>query len=390
MSPSSDPLPGDSIRASEFDGLAGAVYLNAASAGPTPERTRAAVEEYNRRRTRIHELAEPDFSVPLRRCREAAARLIGADAAEIALGGNTSFGLNLAAMGLRLDPGSTIVTTDGEFPANVFPWMAQRARGVGFELVPVDARGLPDEERLLDRLDRGDVSVLTLSHVQFGSGYRADLARFGEACRERGIVFVVDAIQSAGCLPIDVRRMQIDVLATGGHKWLCGPFGTGFAYVRAEIQDRLEPLAIGWTSMEACRDFAHLTDYEWGFVPGARRYEVATPPFQDLLGLAHSIELLLEVGVERIADHVLSLIDPLAAWLGDRPVAPIVSDMEAARRSGILSFRTPRPEQTFEALGRAGVVCVLRESAIRISPHLYNTRSEIDRVIDVLSDQEWS
>jgi cysteine desulfurase / selenocysteine lyase len=286
--------------------------------------------------------------------------------------------------------GSTIVTTDTEFPANVFPWMAQQDRGVRFELVPVDDRGLPDEERLLERLQHGDVSVFALSAVQFGSGYRADLARFGAACRERGVFFVVDAIQAVGCLPIDVEAMRIDVLATGGHKWLCGPFGTGFAYVRREVQDALVPRAIGWSSMQSNHDLADLTGYRMDFMADARRYEVATLPFQDLRGFAESMELLRECGVERIEAHVRMLLDPLIAWLRERPAVEIVSDLDPARRSGILAFRTPASERVFAALERAGVICALREGAIRVAPHLYNTPAEIERVMEVLSEEEWS
>jgi cysteine desulfurase / selenocysteine lyase len=384
------PAEVDTLRAAEFAALADTTYLNAASVAPLPERARAAVDGFNRRRARVHELEDADFSGTLHRCRAAAARLIGADADEIALGGNTSYGLNLAALGLPLRPGSTIVTTDTEFPANVYPWMAQETRDIRFELVPADSRGLPDEERLLERLQRGDVSVFALSAVQFGSGYRADLARFGAACREAGIFFVVDAIQAVGCLPVDVRAMRIDVLATGGHKWLCGPFGTGFAYVRREIQDDLAPRVIGWSSMQSTRDFAQLTGYEMDFLEDARRYEVATLPFQELLGFAHSMELLLEREIERVEAHVLALLDPLVAWLQERAGVEIVSDLDAAHRSGILAFRTPAPAATFAALERAGVVCAYREGAVRIAPHLYNTQAEIERVVEVLSDQGWS
>jgi cysteine desulfurase / selenocysteine lyase len=380
----------ETLRTTEFAALGDSAYLNAAAVAPLPERSRAAIEAHNAVRSRAQDLRDEHFYGPMRRCREAAARLIGADASEIALGGNTSFGINLAAFGLPLERGARVVASEGEFPANVYPWMAQRARGVELELVPADPRGLPDEERMLERLDRGDVAVLALSSVQFGSGYRADVARFGAACRERGVIFVVDAIQSVGHLPMDVEAMRIDVLATGGHKWLCGPFGTGFAYVRRALHEVLEPPAVGWTSMEACRDFANLTRYHWGWVDGARRYEVATPPFQDLLGLATSMEMLADCGVETIERHLLDLLEPLVDWLRDQPAVQVVSDLDPRHRSGIVAFRTPQPEADFAALTAAGVVCVQREGAIRIAPHLYNTAADIDRVLAVLSDREWS
>jgi cysteine desulfurase / selenocysteine lyase len=383
------PLHVPALRRAEFPSLHECTYLNAASVAPLPERARLAVEAFQRKRSRIHELQDPDFPAVLRRCREAAARLIGAGADEIALGGNTSFGINLAAMGLPMPEGSVILVAEGEFPTNVYPWMAQAARGVRVELVPADPSGRPDEERMLERLGRGDVSVLALSAVQFGNGYRADLARFGTACREHGVFFVVDAIQALGCVPIDVGAAQIDVLACGGHKWLCGPFGTGFVYVRRALHETLEPRVIGWTAMQACRDFANLTSYRWEWVEDARRYEVGTAPFQDLAGLAGAIELLLEVGIDRIERHVTGLLDGLVEGLVGRPGVQILTDLTPGRRSGILAFRLPAADAAYAALQEAGVICALRESAIRIAPHLYNTETDVERVIEVLSAREW-
>ncbi|HEX2093162.1 MAG TPA: aminotransferase class V-fold PLP-dependent enzyme [Longimicrobiaceae bacterium] len=377
------PFDVRTLRAREFPALAETTYLNAASVTPLPERARAAMEGYNRRRSRIHELEDDDFEPTLRRAREAAARLVGADADEIALMPNTSHGINLAAQCLPVPPGSTVVVSDGEFPANVYPWMggASRAR---LEIVPADPMGRPDEDRLLERLDRGDVSIFALSAVQFATGFRGDLPKLGRFCRERGIFFVVDAIQALGQLPLDVREAEVDVLATGGHKWLCAPFGTGFAYVRRELLPRMEPRVVGWSSMRACTDLSRLLDYQYGFCDEARKFEVGTPPFQDLPGFTAALELLMEVGVERIRAHLAEILEPLYAWTGEHPEVEVVSDPRPERRSGIFCFRPPAPEAAFAALRDAGVVCVLREGAIRVSPHLYNDAADVRRVVEVL------
>lgn len=371
------------LRAREWPSLAGAAYLNAASMAPTPERTRRALDEMNRRRAHVLEWEDEDFTRPVQGARAAAARLVGADPDEIALGPNTSFGINLAAQCLPIPEGSTVVVSDREFPANVYPWMGPGCPG-RLEIVPADPLGRPDEDRILERLDRGDVSVFALSAVQFATGWRADLPKLGRFCRERGIWFVVDAIQALGQLPVDVRGARVDVLATGGQKWLCAPFGAGFAYVRRELHPRMEPHNVGWTSLRASTDFASLLDYRYEFVEDARRFEVATPPFQDLAGLAASIETLLEAGVGRIAAHVAELLDPLVAWLAEHPEVETVSDLAPERRSGILCFRPPAPEAAFAALTAAGVVCVLREGAVRVSPHVYNDADDVARVIRVL------
>ncbi|HEU0298931.1 MAG TPA: aminotransferase class V-fold PLP-dependent enzyme, partial [Longimicrobium sp.] len=327
------------LRAREFPLLGDAPYLNAASAGPLPERARAAMDAYNRRRGAVHAMRGEDFEPVLVRCRRAAARLIGAGEDEIALLPNTSYGINLAAQALPLEEGRRIVLSEREFPANVYPWMAlRRLRGARVDVLPADASGNPDEARMLAELARGDVGILAVSAVQFTGGWVADLERLGRACREHGAWLVVDAIQALGLLPVDVRACGIDVLATAGHKWLCGPFGTGFAYVRRELIERMEPRVVGWTAMRASADLERVVDYEYAWVDGARRFEVATQPWQDHLGFAESIELLIEADPARIREHVLGLIDPLAAWLGERGVMA-ASDPRPARRSGIFAFR---------------------------------------------------
>ncbi len=372
------------LRDREFPLVGRAPYLNAASMGPLPERSRAAIEAYNRRRSDIHAMRGADFDAVLARCRRAAARLIGADEDEIALLPNTSFGINLAALALPLERGRRVLLSDREFPANVYPWLGlERLRGARVDVLPADVRGNPDEGRMLEEVARGDVGILAISAVQFTSGWVADLEALGRACRAHGTFLVVDAIQALGQLPVDVRASHVDVLAAGGHKWLCGPFGTGFTYVRREIIDRMEPHLVGWTSMRASADLESVLDYEYAWIEGARRFEVATQPWQDYAGLAESLELLLDADPTRIRTHVLGLQDPLAAWLAERGVE-VVSDARPERRSGIFSFRPADAAGANRALVRAGVGCVLREGAVRLSPHLYNQPEDVETVMDVL------
>lgn len=361
------------------------IYLNAASFTPLPERTRRVLHDFQDRRATLTGLEDDDLVHALVAARRAAARLVGADPAEIALGGNASYGINLAAHCLPVEPGTTIVVSDREFPANVYPWMGRA--DLRLETVPTDALGRPDEARLLERLDEGDVSIFALSSVQFATGYRADLERFGAFCRERGIFFVVDAIQSLGQLPMDVRAARVDVLATGGHKWLCSPWGTGFAYVRRELIERMQPAWVGWTGMNSSASLESLVEYQWSPRADARRFEGGTLPFDSFAAMAESIGLLLEVGVERIERHLQGVLEPVVDWLARRPEVEVVSDLDPARRSAILSFRPPEPASVFDALRLAGVTCSLREGAIRLAPHLYNVRSEAERVVEILEQR---
>lgn len=372
------------LRDREFPRVAGSSWLNAASMGPLPERARAAVEAYNRRRSDIGSMRGEDFEPVLARARRAGARLIGADEDEIALLPNTSHGLNLAALSLPLEAGRRVVLSDREFPANVYPWMAlERLRGAHVDVIPADAVGNPDEARLLEEVARGDVGILAVSAVQFTSGWVADLEALGRACRAHGTWFVVDGIQAVGQMPLDVHAAGVDVLATGCHKWLCSPFGTGFTYVRREVVERMEPRVVGWTAMAASADLEAVLDYDFAWISGARRFEVATQPWQDYAGMAQSAELVLEADPARIRAHVLGLLEPLAAWLAEREI-PVLRDARQERRSGIFAFVPADVARAHRALQRAGVGCVVREGAVRLSPHLYNQPEDIGRVMDVL------
>lgn len=372
----------DDVRAAEFPHLGDSAYLDAASVGPLPERSRRELEDHAGRRASVHTFGADDFLIPLERARAAAARLIGADPREIALGGNTSFGINLAALSLPVEPGSRVIASDREFPANVYPWT--RCAG-GLERIPTTAAGVPDEEAILGRLDRGDVSILALSAVQFASGYRSDLGRLGRACRDRGIHFVVDAIQALGQCPLEVEEMCIDVLATGGHKWLLSPAGTGFAYVRAGLIPRMEPRVVGWGAKEASADLGALLDYSPEWLDDARKFEVGTLPSHDFAAFAASLELLLEVGIPAIERHLKALMAPLEEWLRGRAGVELLSDLSSGHRSAILAFRPPNPAAVHEALRAGGVICALREGAIRVAPHLYNTHDDMERLVTVLN-----
>lgn len=381
------------VRAAEYPWADSAIYLNAASFGPIPSRCLCTVEELNRQKHEGFRLLDRAQGDALVQARQALARLVGAAPEEIALAPNTSCGLNLAAGIVQRAgglPGAgrrrRIILSDREFPANVYPWLTLEQDGLTVERVPTDALGRPREEALLERLEAEDVAVFALSAVQFATGYRADLSRFGRVCRERGILFVVDAIQALGAVPLDVRDSNIDILASGGQKWLCGPFGTGFTYVRSELCAELEPPMPGWLSFTASTDFTRLLDYRYELLPDARRFEVGTLAFQDFLGLARSVELLLELGPDEVWRHIRAVQEPLLAWVREREDVVVASDLTEERRSGIVCIRPRRAEDVHAALQRAGVVCVLREGAIRLSPHFYNTVAEMERVVEVLEE----
>ena len=304
--PSSTPVAFDvaALRQAEFPWADETLYLNHASIGPLPERTRLALEAFNRRRAMPFRLPDRDLFGTLTEARRLIAQLIGATAEEIGLTVNTSFGLGVMARALPLAPGDVVVVSDREFPANVYPWIRLREQGVTVELIPTSAAGWPDEARLLERLQAPRVRALAVSLVQFSNGYQVDLAALSAATRRTGAWLVVDAIQGVGQLPLDLGRIEVDVLACGGQKWLLSPWGSGFVYVRRPLIAQLSPAVTGWMAFEGTDDLTRLTAYSDALRDDGRRFELATLPYQDFAGMNASLGLILELGVERIQAHL--------------------------------------------------------------------------------------
>src|SRR5881296_3030501 len=375
------------LRAAEFPWTADTVYLNNASIGPIPERTRRALDAFTAKRTAPHLLPDRDLFAGLAAARLGVAHLLNADPSEIALATNTSFGLSMAARALPLQPGDIVLLSDKEFPANVYPWLLLERRGITVERAPVGPQGWPDEDRLCERLRDPRVRVLAVSFVQFSNGYRADLKRLGAACREHDAYLVVDGIQGIGNSVLDVRETPVDILACGGQKWLLSPWGSGFVYVRRELISVLEPAVTGWMAFEGTDDFSRLTEYNPTFRADARRFELVTLPYQDFYGMTASVGMLSELGMDDIAQYARTLHEPVLKWADDNGVR-VSSPCEDAHRSAIICLAPEHPAEAYHALKRAHVVCSLREGAIRLAPHCYNTVEEMERVLDVLDQLE--
>jgi len=389
--PSGAPVSYDvrALREREFPWAARgeATYFDHASTGPIPVRARDAMAALAARRAEPFRLTKDDLFPVLARAREQAARLIGARPRTIALMTNTSHGVNLAARALPYGRGDVILSTHGEFPANVYPWMAAaRARGAEFRLLPL-AGDLPDEAALMRAIETDPrVKVVALSWVSYWSGHRFDLAAIGAACRARGIWFFVDAIQGLGPLTLDVRATPVDVLACGAQKWLCSPWGTGFAYVREELVTRLEPAEVGWMAQPASDDFARFLQYDPKLHDDARRFELFTLDFVSFLGMAESLGLFLELGPTAVAAHVRALGDRAMDFCDATPAVTLATPREPHRRAGVLALRTKDVRAASERLRAARVWHAVREGCVRLAPHFYNTNEELDRALALLAE----
>ncbi|MGE0082561.1 MAG: aminotransferase class V-fold PLP-dependent enzyme [Thiohalomonadaceae bacterium] len=368
--------------ADEFPLDPGLAYLNHAAVAPWPRRARDAVQQFAEENCRFGARDYPRWMAVEARLREHLRTLLGAASSDdIALVKNTSEGLSFVAQGLPWQPGDNIVTTAQEFPSNRIVWESLRPQGVEVRLADVSG---PDPEAALLTLADGHTRLLAVSAVQYASGLRMDLERLGRACRQRGILFVVDAIQSLGVVPMDVEAFAIDFLAADGHKWLCGPEGIGVFWCHPALRERLRLFEYGWHMVE------HLGDYErrdWAPAASARRFECGSPNMLGIHGLEASVSLLLEVGIPRIKARVAERVDAIVERCRGEGWT-LLSPEAADRRAGIVTLRRPDlpPAALFEQLRAEGVVCALRGGGVRLSPHFYTPPEVITKALNAIAN----
>lgn len=349
-------------------------YLNTAAVAPLSAKARNAMQRLVRDQTEHGAAHYEAWFATYEACRAAAARLIGASPDEIALVSNTSAGISTVAAGLRLAAGDNVVVPDGEFPANVYPWMA--LAGVEVRRVPKREGRLLAEEvaRLVDRRTR----AVSVSFVDWLTGHRADLRSIGEVAHAHGALFVVDAIQGLGALPLDVSECGIDALAADGHKWICGPEGAGILYVRREVRERIAPTRPSWMSV---RHPTRFLQYDLAPAPTARRYQDGTPNTCGIYGLRAALDLILEIGIDAIAARVLALASLVRAGARERGLR-LACEAEGSEASGITSLVLEDAAVYAAALEKRKVIVAAREGRLRVATHHFNDEEDVARLLE--------
>lgn len=302
---------------------------------------------------------------------------------EIAFVPNTSTGLSMVANGLDWREGDRVVVSSVEYPANRYPWENLTRFGVEIREVPPHEDHRIDVEDVIDAInDR--TRIVSLSHVQYSTGYRINLKPISDMVHQAGGYLNVDGIQSVGAMPVDVQAMGVDFLSADGHKWMLGPEGAGFFYCREDLVEWLRPSIVGWLNMANAQDFSH---YDFAFRQDARRFEPGSWNIPGLLALNASVQVLIDEGL----DNVWSKIDVLNANLriglkskGYRVISPDGED----ERSGIVTFMPQREDisakQVAGELEKQGVVVAVRMGRLRSSLHFYNREDQVDRLLDAL------
>jgi selenocysteine lyase/cysteine desulfurase len=358
----------------------GLIYLNHAAVSPLSTRVLKAQIAHLQDRSSGKIETYPDDVKQSERTKGCIDRLINAESWErIAFTGNTSDALNIVAGGLDWKPGDRILLNDLEFPANVYPYTHLKTHGIEIDLIhSIDGRISPE---MIYAALRPRTRLLALSAVQYLSGYRSDLALLGELCRSRRILFVVDAMQAAGCVRIDVQEMKIDAVAAGAPKWLMGPQGIGFLYLTEELQARIHQKNLGWLSVEIPWDFFN---FDQGPAATARRYEGGTVNIPGMWGFHASLTTLLEVGLDNIESHILTLTEEMTTKFQEAGLR-MYSPTDSRERAGIVTIWPPEgldATAVFNELTKEHVLASMRGGRIRYSPHFYNSIGEIHEAVD--------
>jgi selenocysteine lyase/cysteine desulfurase len=352
-------------------------YLNHCAVSPLATPVVAAMQRFMDDQQHHGVMHYMEWQKEVKEVREKAASLINASIDEVAFVRNTVEGISMVAEGLPWQEGDNVVTVYGEYPANVYPWLNLKSRGVETRVVP-DRAGRVVLEDVFGAVDER-TRLITLSFVEFTNGFRNDLAAVGEFCRRRGILFMVDAIQGLGALPLDVEGVQIDFMAAGAHKWLLGPLGIGILYCRLERLDQLRLIQVGPASMPPRPEYL---PYDFELRADARRFEAGAQNIAGIYGLGAILDVLQEAGIANIEQHLWGLLDFAVAELKAKG-CEVLSSLAPGERSGMIAFRSPRmaTPDLMGRLGQAKVAITARSGGIRIAPHLYNNQEDIERLL---------
>jgi selenocysteine lyase/cysteine desulfurase len=362
----------------------GVAYLNCAYMSPQLLSAREVGERAVARKSRPWEITPDDFFEDAEKSRALFARLVGAEADGVALIPSVSYGIAVAAANVKVEPGENILILEDQFPSNVYSWRELAARK---EAKVVTVPRPPDYDwttAVLDRLGE-NTAVVAVPNCHWTDGSILDLARVGERAREAGAALVVDGIQSLGAHPFDVAEVEPDFLVASAYKWLLGPYGFGFLYVGEDYREGT-PIEHNWINRRGSENFSGLVDYEGAFQPGARRYDVGERSNFVLLPMANeALRQILDWSVENVSETIGALTDAIEREARKRGIEAIPAQRRARHMIG-LKLGSHAPQDLAARLASEGVFVSVRGESVRLSPHLYNTSEEVDRLFAALAE----
>lgn len=367
----------DELRG-EFPELKDITYLNNGAISLMPLRSREALiasikdREYTgEKRTKLRNQRE-------RNTRKSIGRLINAPYKNVCLVSNTSEGLNIVAQGLDLSVADNVVIVKHGFPGNSVPWLNLRKRGVTIKIVESEY-GEDATSKIMAAVDEA-TRVVSISFVEWIDGFRYDMERLGDFCSEKEVLFVVDSIQGVGAMKLDVQSARVSFLSNGAFKWLMSPNGTGFIYIDDSLLSEIDMKYMGYLSLvKNPMEF----DYDLTLKDGAKKFRLGSINDNGIAAMERSLELILDLGIERIQDHILELNHYASEGIKSKGY-DLLSDFPRENRSGILSFGGNDLEKAYQRLTENNIIVSFRKKWIRVSPHFYNTEDDIDKMLELL------
>jgi selenocysteine lyase/cysteine desulfurase len=357
-------------------------YLNCAYMSPLLRRAREVGEWAVSRKSRPWEITPDDFFEEVEVARTLFARLVGGDADGVAVVPSVSYGISVAAANVTVREGEKIIILEDQFPSNVYSWRELASRE-GAELVTVPRPENSDWTGALIAEIDDRTAVVAAPNCHWTDGSLVGLSRVGERAGEVGAALVIDGIQSVGAMPFDVSEVRPDFLVAASYKWLLGPYGVGFMYVDEKHREG-QPIEHNWVNRHKSEAFSQLVDYQDAFQPGARRYDVGERSNFVLLPMANeALRQLLDWGIENVSETVGALTDLVEQMAAERGIATIPKDRRARHLIGLL-LGPDAPADLATRLMRHDVFVSVRGPSVRVSPHLYNTRADVERFFDVL------
>jgi selenocysteine lyase/cysteine desulfurase len=361
-------------------------YLNCAYMSPLMHSVVEAGEKAVGRKQHPWEISAPDFFELPDRGRELFARLIGAAPAEVAIVPAASYGISLAALNTAVRPGQEILLLHEQFPSNVYPWR-QKAMDTGGRVVTVQRPVFAQSwtQSIVDAINP-QTAVVALPHCHWTDGSMIDLVEVGEMARRVGAALVIDATQSVGALPIDVGAVRPDYLVAAAYKWLLGPYSLGFVYA-APHRHEDRPLEQAWAGRKGAEDFARLVDYQDEYGPGMKRMDMGGASQLHLMPMAiRAMEQILDWGVENIAGTLAHKTREIAERAASLGLSSVPEEFRAGHFLG-LGFEGGVPARLLEQLAARKVYVSVRGDSMRITPHLYNDRHDVDRLLEALESE---
>lgn len=357
----------------------GKIYFNHASTGPlcTPVLESIRKVLYEKSETNIDEYL--GLQAVINETKTDLASLINTSPDRIAFVDNTTNGINILAAGLQLKHGDHVLLNDLEFPANVYPFLNLQRKGIVIDFVK-SHDGIVSAEDIIQNIVP-ETKLVSISQVQFLTGYRVNLEKIGKVCREKDIFFSVDAIQGLGAVQLDVVKDNIDFVSAGSQKWLLGLQGLGFIYISEKLQENIDQDCIGWLSVEDAWNFLH---YDLKLKKTADRYQGGTLNSIGIYALNASLKLFKQFNFSEIESQIINNSMYFIENLGKTRFKPIIQDVDPNNIAGIISFKDPDWKNIYDSLAKGNIDCSVRLGYVRMSPHFYNTKEEIDKVIDVL------